>query len=128
MFRYRTGSLWGESLEVLRPWEHFSPFLSFKVGNGERMRFWHDVWCGDLPLKVVYPGLFSIAGERDASVAALMAFRNGALHWEMSFSRNVQDWEMDSMNPFMELIYSAAVDGNGVDSFAGSGNQRGDLL
>jgi hypothetical protein len=81
---------------IRRGWDHFLPFLSFKVENGERVRFWFDVWCGDRPLKVVYPGLFSIAGNRDASVADLMSLRNGVLHWELTFSRNVHDWEMDS--------------------------------
>lgn len=33
-------------------------------------------------LKVVYPGLFSISEDRDTSVAALMSFRNGSLHWD----------------------------------------------
>ena len=69
---------------IRRGWDHFFPFLSFKVGNGDRVRFWHNAWCGGLPLKVIYPVLFSIAGDRDASVAALMSFRNGTLHWELT--------------------------------------------
>jgi hypothetical protein len=71
---------------IRQGWDHLFPFLSFKVGNGERVRFWYDVWCGDGPLKVVFPGLFSIAGDRNASVANLMSFRNGVLHWELTFS------------------------------------------
>uniref|UniRef100_A0A2N9FFY4 Reverse transcriptase zinc-binding domain-containing protein n=1 Tax=Fagus sylvatica TaxID=28930 RepID=A0A2N9FFY4_FAGSY len=69
---------------IRQGWDHLFPFLSFKVGNGERVRFWYDVWCGDGPLKVVFPGLFSIAGDRNASVANLMSFRNGCdtLCWQ----------------------------------------------
>ena len=28
---------------------------SFRVGNGKRVRFWHDVWCGDHSLKELCP-------------------------------------------------------------------------
>ena len=127
VFGYRPGSLWGKSLEVYKAgrWDHFFPFLSFKVGNGERVRFWSDVWCGDRPLKVVYPWLFLIAGDRDALVADLMSFRNGVLHWELTFSQNVQDWEMDSMNSFMDLICSANVVGNGVDTLCWQRKSKG---
>ena len=79
---------------IRRGWDQFFPFLSFKVGNGEKVRFWHDIWCGDRSLRMVYPGLFSIAGDRDASMADLMSYRNGVLHWELTFSPNVHDWEL----------------------------------
>jgi hypothetical protein len=27
-------------------WNTFARFLSFEVGDGSRIRFWNDVWCG----------------------------------------------------------------------------------
>uniref|UniRef100_A0A2N9IJE2 Reverse transcriptase zinc-binding domain-containing protein n=1 Tax=Fagus sylvatica TaxID=28930 RepID=A0A2N9IJE2_FAGSY len=67
---------------IRRRWDHLFPFLSFKVGNGEKVQFWHDIWCGDRSLRVVYPGLFSIAGDRDASMADLISYRNDTLCWQ----------------------------------------------
>jgi hypothetical protein len=29
----------------------FSSFASVEVGYGFRTRFWHDMWCGDRPMK-----------------------------------------------------------------------------
>uniref|UniRef100_A0A2N9FH95 Reverse transcriptase domain-containing protein n=1 Tax=Fagus sylvatica TaxID=28930 RepID=A0A2N9FH95_FAGSY len=86
-----------------------------RVDIGDKVQFWHDTWCSDLPLKVLYPELFSIARDKDTSVAALMSFSNGTLHWDVSFSRNVQDWELESLVAFMELIYSRTLDGTGQD-------------
>uniref|UniRef100_A0A2N9GI04 Bulb-type lectin domain-containing protein n=1 Tax=Fagus sylvatica TaxID=28930 RepID=A0A2N9GI04_FAGSY len=67
-------------------------------GSYRKVRFWHDVWHGDRSLRVVYLELFSIIEDRDTTVADLMSNRNGVLHWELTFSRNVHDWEKDSMN------------------------------
>lgn len=30
------------------------------VGNGSRVRFLHDVWPGECPLKIMYPSLFKL--------------------------------------------------------------------
>lgn len=35
---------------IRKGWDHFLTFLTYSVGNGERVMFWHDPWCGDLPL------------------------------------------------------------------------------
>ncbi|RVW37936.1 Transposon TX1 uncharacterized 149 kDa protein [Vitis vinifera] len=36
-------------------WELVSNRLVFIVGNGRRVRFWRDKWCGDSPLCFVFP-------------------------------------------------------------------------
>ena len=55
------------------------------------VKFWHDQWCGVSPLKGAFPELFSIAADKDAVVADLLSVRNGKIHWEVTFVRNVQD-------------------------------------
>jgi hypothetical protein len=39
------------------------------VEDGVRTKFWHNLWCGDVVLKEVFPDLFGIAPVKDASVA-----------------------------------------------------------
>jgi hypothetical protein len=111
-------SLWKA---IRKEWDRFVPFISFRVGDGESVKFWHDKWCGGFPFKVLYPELFSISRDRDASVAALSSFRNGKLHWEISFSQNVEDWELEFLSSFMDLIYSLTLDGNGMDKLCWNG-------
>jgi len=70
------GSLWGGwcSLEpasafgvglwknIRKGWETFSGVARFEVGDGFRTKFWHDLWCGDMVMKEVFPDLLVLLG------------------------------------------------------------------
>jgi hypothetical protein len=56
-----------------------------QVDNGVRIRFWHDRWCGEEPLRSTFPEYFSIDREKDASIADLMSFEFGIVAVELIF-------------------------------------------
>ena len=125
------GSLWGSwCLDVgkgpygvslwkfiRRGWDTFYHLCSFVVGDGQKVKFWHDSWCGHMFLKEEFLELFVISWDKDASMAHLMSFPDGLLHWHLRFSRNVQDWELESLSIFMDLIYSLPLRVDGEDQF-----------
>ncbi len=39
---------------------------------GSRTRFWHNSWCGEHPLREVFPTLFACSADRDALVESLL--------------------------------------------------------
>ena len=90
-------------------WSSFARFLSFEVGDGSRIRFWDDVWCGGDPLRKVFPELYRIARVKEGVVADFLHIRGDSVHWEVNFTRLIQDWELESVSSFLDLLYSTTI-------------------
>jgi hypothetical protein len=97
----------GGPLEEYKAWlGELSNFLSYKVGNGSRICFWQDVWCGEMALKLSFPKLYSIARDKDALVSDYLYSFGNYIHWNLSFIRSVQNMELESLDLFLNLLYS----------------------
>ena len=70
---YRVG-LWKY---IKRGWSFVSSHTRFDLGDGSKIRFWDDVWCGDTSLKVAFSILYNIANVKDATVATNMDLLSG---------------------------------------------------
>jgi hypothetical protein len=51
---------------IIKGWGKFSSHTRFEVGDGFKVRFLHDLWCGDMASKEAFLGLFGIACAKDA--------------------------------------------------------------
>jgi hypothetical protein len=40
---------------IMLGWESFNAHLRYNVGIGDKVRLWHDKWCGDVILKEAFP-------------------------------------------------------------------------
>uniref|UniRef100_A0A2N9IY74 Reverse transcriptase domain-containing protein n=1 Tax=Fagus sylvatica TaxID=28930 RepID=A0A2N9IY74_FAGSY len=89
-------------------WEEFSSHILFDVGNGVRVHFWHDRWCGSRLLKEMFPLLFECSRDRNALIDALYIRSNGggAREWSIRFVRDFNDWEVDEVAAFFRLLHS----------------------
>jgi hypothetical protein len=77
---------------IWRGWDNFKQYVQFEVGDGSRVLFWHDVWCGELPLKILFPALFNIACTEEAWVEENMDIAHSFIHWNVMFIRPVHNW------------------------------------
>jgi len=98
------GSLWRN---IRNGWGSFSTFLSYKVGDGSHISFWHDIWCGIKLLKHSFTELYSIARNKEASVSNYLDLSSSFIHWNPSFIRVAHDWELESFDSFFSLLYSS---------------------
>ena len=80
------------------------------VGLGSKVLFWHDKWCIELPLKDMYPVLFACSNNKDAFIASLFEEPTAGRSrvWNITFCRDFNDWEMESVESFFLLLHSHA--------------------
>jgi hypothetical protein len=100
-------------------WNNFKLHFRFNPGVGSRISFWKDVWCGESSLKDTFPGLFSIARFREASIADNIERYNGTIQWNIVFTRLIHDWEVDILASFYNCLYSYKFRGLGRTSCGG---------
>ena len=62
---------------IRRGWDVLGDNLVYSVGNGKRVRFWKDKWCGDDPLCTSFPSLFAISLDKEAWVGMCGAILEG---------------------------------------------------
>jgi hypothetical protein len=58
---------------LMRVKEMFFAHGIFKIGNGESVRFWEDVWLGDTSLAQQYPSLYNIVQQKHTLLADVLA-------------------------------------------------------
>jgi hypothetical protein len=75
------------------------------------------VWCWEQTLKIAFPKLFSITHFKDAFVGDHLLLASDSHHWNVSFIRVAQDWEVDFFTPFFNLLYSIKLRQSGEDKF-----------
>jgi hypothetical protein len=96
-------------------WQNFRRFIKYDVGEGSKIRFWDDVWCGDRALKEEFPGLFSIASLKEASIADNMEHSSNSIQWNIQFTRLIHDWEVGELASFYKCLYDCKLRGEGND-------------
>jgi len=111
---------------IVKGWEKFSPFFSFKVGDGSSIYFWHDRWCDDTPLRDMFPSLFVLADNRDASIADYWDRDSGTIVWVPIFVRDgfIDD---DVLVSFFNKLNSHKVEVSSQDMVKWDLNPKGEF-
>lgn len=63
-------NIWPWGLEKLLDFSFgsFWKYTYLKVGDGPKVKFWHDSWIGGGPLVIRFPRMFSLSVHKEASV------------------------------------------------------------
>ena len=78
------------------------------LGDGSRIRFWEDRWCGEILLCVSFPTVYAIAPSKGAIVGEVWE-TTGEGGWNLRFIKPFIDWEMEETQRLISLISSRKV-------------------
>ena len=72
------------------------------VGNGEKIRFWEDLWLGDQPLCAQYSDLYRVIPSRNLTISVVLGSSPPST-MNLNFRRNLVDTEIEH---FQKLLLS----------------------
>ena len=92
----------------------------YVVGEGHRIRFWHDPWSGHIPLKNLFPDQYACSRSKEAWIFDLIVSTSegGERSWNLQFQRAPYDWELEAIGSLFELLYSCMPRGVGEDKLS----------
>jgi hypothetical protein len=96
---------------ISKEWHRFSSHIRLIPGDGSRISFWGEVWCGSLPFRKVFPSLYSLASNKEVSIANNHESMIRSHQWNVSFLRSLNDWEVEDLASFYSLLYSYMLGG-----------------
>ena len=92
----------GNCWEAIRNgWEAFKVKTLFRVGSGNRVKFYKDGWCEDSSLRDAFLDLFVIPSFKDAWVVDV--WEDGS--WNPRFFRQLNDWELEEADNFFGRLH-----------------------
>ncbi|XP_028101439.1 uncharacterized protein LOC114300778 [Camellia sinensis] len=113
-------TIWGGTVAAADKQESLSLFyvsnLHMKVGNGCRIKFWYDHWCGALYLKDDFPRLFQLSNNKEGLLKEFVS--SSAAIWLFTFRRALFEWEKDELNRLLITVAAPPSLNQGVDDSA----------
>ncbi|CAL5401494.1 unnamed protein product [Camellia sinensis] len=85
----------------------FNYFLDnclIKVGDGRRIKFWHDKWCGATSLKNKFLTLFTLSSAKSGSLHFFYAMKSSSNGWNLLYRRPLYAWELADEARLFDLI------------------------
>ena len=104
---------------IMSGWGVYSQHVEIVVGQGNRVRFWKDKWCGDTILMDRFPRLFTCSTHWDATIDNVLTspYSRGAQEWNVTFVRAFNDCEVAEVVEFFQLLNSNVVTNSGPDGW-----------
>ena len=74
------------------------------MGNGRRVKFWKDNWCGNFAFCNSFPSLYAFASSKEAWVGEFWDSSGEEGVWSPRFSRPFNDWEVEEVERLLLTI------------------------
>ncbi|GKV48455.1 hypothetical protein SLEP1_g55268 [Rubroshorea leprosula] len=99
----RLDSLQGESGGWL------SENFRIKMGEGKRVRFWWDHWCGEGCLANRFPRLYLLSTGKENMCYQMGNASNGSWKWNLNWRRTLYEWEADDAVELQKRIENVKI-------------------
>ena len=93
----------------------FQKEVHWKIGRGDKVRFWEDVWIDDTSLKSMFQRLYSLSVNQEQKVEDVGVWEGSDWKWRLGWRRDRFEWESELEGHFFEYLVRADVKKNTDD-------------
>ena len=86
--------------------------LKARYGDGRDTLFWHDIWVGEIPLKLKFPRLFDLALNKESLVVDMVRILGADGEGEGMWRRRLLAWEEESVRECSILLHNIVLQEN----------------
>ena len=97
----------------------------FVVAKGRGVKFWKDVWCGEMSSCDSFPSLYAIVELKDTWVKVYWSGPTDGEGWNPLFTRLFNDWEVAEVQRLLFQLGSEAVIEGREDSLSWTKSKDG---
>ncbi|RVW42464.1 putative ribonuclease H protein [Vitis vinifera] len=106
-------------------WENFRSHSRFIIGDGTRVKFWKDLWCGNQALEEAFPILFNLSVNKEGWVAEAWEEDEVGGSWGLRFNRHLNDWEVGEVESLLCKLHPLTIRRGVEDLFRWKENKNG---
>ena len=85
----------------------FKEELSWKIGRGDKAKFWEDFWIGSVDLRSLFPRLYSLSVNQGNTVGQMGEWDGKKWKWDLRWRRGRFEWE-SSLERDLDMLLSGA--------------------
>lgn len=104
--------------------DKFKEGTRFKLGRGDRIRFWTDLWCGDSSLDSQFPSIYHLSLNPLGAISHFYSLTGNQAVWDITLCRNLSDTETDSFSELLQAITSYRINTNVEDRITFFGDRK----
>jgi hypothetical protein len=100
---------WGNLCKMDKDGAWFANMAVKKLGRGNKIKFWKEVWVGEQSLQQRFPRLFGVSLQQESLIHEMRERRNEEWRWELLWRRNFFVWERELLRELEELIRNVVI-------------------
>ena len=98
-----------KNIKIMQEWLTFSQNTTSSLGNGRRLGFWKDPWCGETVLCNAFPTLFNLVVHKDVRVVDVWNSSREDGGWSPVFLRPFNDWGVEEVERFLHFLHNKKI-------------------
>ncbi|GKV48452.1 hypothetical protein SLEP1_g55265 [Rubroshorea leprosula] len=116
------GSIWWRDIQNLNAGDGgnagwLTEGFRIKVGEGKRVSFWWDEWCGEICLANKFPRLYILSTGKDKECFQMGRALNGTWRWNLTWRRTLHQWEEETAKELQNMIEKLRISPGSADNW-----------